>query len=315
MDVITSMIKKALEIWCRLVTLIINIYKTTENFESIRPKKIKHGSYKRNRSRSLQGMHKNKSRNQLEKSSKQITDLSHDCLAKIFNYLSLKEMLNVAHSNKYLKVATEISFRNVYGNHLMTLFDEDICYIETPTELQEKIKKSLQLLRCFGHFISGVKFETNRILSRSLRKHLISYLAKYCTDSLVKIQFDSITCNLLIKQFEFKNTFPKVQSVWLDFYETNTFNLIRPCFSFDVIFPNMEHLTIICNYSFLFEYFLDISFLRAIFTNVEIQTVERVDRSVYVYRECYMDQIFPESGSGPMHRKIYSKKQIRRMDS
>lgn len=314
MNLIIQFIKKALEIWCSLVTLIINAYKTTETFESVRPNRIKHGNCKRNRTRLAQEMYKKEGRNKLKASSTKITDLNSNCLVKILSYLTIDEMLSVAHSNNYLKEATKISFKKVYGNSLITLLHDDENYIVQP----EKIKKSLQFLRCFGPLISRVEIETNRTINRSLRKHLTKYLAKYCSNSLVEIWIDSITYNLLIKLFEFEDLFPNVKTVWFDLHKTNVFDTINACcfLSEYFIFPFMEHLTIILNYD---NNYLENDIIHEIFEDVKVNIryrfYQKYKRTIeYCRPEPYSDQIFPESGSGPVHRKMFSKKQMRRMD-
>lgn len=54
----------------------------------------------------------------LLESDKQITDMNQFWLEHIFMYLDLEDLLNVADSNKYLKLATNSPFIRKYGDKI-----------------------------------------------------------------------------------------------------------------------------------------------------------------------------------------------------
>lgn len=174
-----------------------------------------------------------------------IIDLNIDCLEYICKFLSLKELLRLAHSNKQLKAAAELAFSGRYGNMDIQLkkltpryycFDSVRCVPEYNYIEISGLRLSLQTIRCFGHLI---KILTIRpyidIVARWPFILLIRYVQKYCSKSLTDI---SIIWNkeIPVGCLEHLNkAFPKVKIVRIcdRYVGKNRLNKL---------FPNMESL-------------------------------------------------------------------------
>lgn len=208
-----------------------------------------------------------------------ITDVNNDCLEKVFRYLSLGDLLNVADSSKHLRAAAELTYSYKYGKKQLYIFELAIEWdqdIEIGDEINIKDwKRSYQILRCFGHLIS--KLDIWMLLSfvvfkkwpgkekcRTLFEHFISYVNEYCANSLTEIKIlgnmDG-TWDHLKKPFRLVDKlhmgggfekdllpklFPNVRSLVFDctwctgFVSIDSFNF--PCLeNMDLIYPSHHH--------------------------------------------------------------------------
>lgn len=125
-----------------------------------------------------------------------LTDVNGDCLEKIFMYLNLDDLLNIAHTNKQLKFAADLAFARKFGKCVMLLyihrvewnskfflFPNTVCIIDLQT--------SLRLLRCFGHLLSHLDIRCSSDFPNASYK-LTRYANEYCSESLTKIEFGAM---------------------------------------------------------------------------------------------------------------------------
>lgn len=125
-----------------------------------------------------------------------LTDVNDDCLEKIFMCLSLDDLLNIAHTNKQLKNAADLTFTRKFGkldmllyihrverNSKFFLFPNTVCIIDLQT--------SLRLLRCFGHLLAHLDIRCSSDSPTASYK-LTRYANEYCSESLTKIEFGAM---------------------------------------------------------------------------------------------------------------------------
>lgn len=206
----------------------------------------------------------------------ELTEISNDCLEKVFRYLSLGDLLNVADSNKQLRAAAELTYFYKYGkkkicvNYGVILINNKR---EPDIEMKDDIeindwKRSYQILRCFGHLISKLEFNMILIMfclsikSEKFRdsfQHVINYVNEYCADSLTELDAYGLVDGILdhlqkpfqlvenlhiggnFKKNLLTNLFPKVRS--LVFCYTWCPDLM----SIDSHFPCLESMDL-CHY-------------------------------------------------------------------
>lgn len=152
---------------------------------------------------------------------KKLTSLDNDCLEKIFKYLTLKDLLNVADSNKRLKQVADVVFALNYGAKELNLIDSNEVLgsnlIISSAEIHVgDLKSSLQVLRCFGQLISKVVVNRSGDSSHSNAHYnailgtLLIYVNEFCTESLTDIEIigdDKLRIDYL------DNSFTNVQRV------------------------------------------------------------------------------------------------------
>lgn len=146
-----------------------------------------------------------------------LTDLDIVCIEEIFEYLELKDLLNVADSNKRLCHASKFVFIRKYAR------DENlIC--------SDNIKRSLQTLRIYGSLISLLIVQ---FLEDKAQQYVIDYISEYCHESLNEIRF-----RVFYNFNGFKNPLKNVKSVILcSGIEFDKNWLLRS-------FPRMQKLTL-----------------------------------------------------------------------
>lgn len=90
-----------------------------------------------------------------------LTDLNLDCLETDFEYLGFSDLLNLADTNKRIRRATELVFIRKYQHKKLIindcLHDGQIYITDNSIEIHN-IKPCLQILRCFGPFITAIDF-------------------------------------------------------------------------------------------------------------------------------------------------------------
>lgn len=192
-----------------------------------------------------------------------ITDINIDCLEVVFKYLSIVDLLSIADSNKFLRNAAELVFILKYGKKRVDIFDLNSVRPEISTGMHtieiSGLKSSLQIIRCFGKFISKLKVSCSLadIENHISFNRLMTYISENCTESLTEIGlFDCLEGSL-------KNLipFPKVEKVCTDISDLSgsALNFLFPnmrylqfsvfCHanftSFDIHYPHLEHMEII----------------------------------------------------------------------
>lgn len=136
--------------------------------------------------------------------SMKLTDVNTDCLVRIFEYLRLDDLLNIAHTNKELKTAADLTFvssfkkERIYLDMLQKRTKTGRKRIPTRSHILESkdsnpdgehyriedLQTSLRLLRCFGHLIDRISIHLP-----DYSEHVVPYLTQFCADSLKDIEF------------------------------------------------------------------------------------------------------------------------------
>lgn len=125
------------------------------------------------------------------------SDINIDCQERIFEYLNLVDLLNIADSSKQFKTAANLVFARKYENELVNvgLFQPQRNQNQPTQEEIGRIlyaKTCLQLIRNFGHRITALKLEPIKDTSQedlfsSVFKCAINYIKEYCTELLTEI--------------------------------------------------------------------------------------------------------------------------------
>lgn len=82
-----------------------------------------------------------------------ITNIYYDCLERIFDFLDLESLLNVAKTCKRLQIAAAANFDDRFGKKIVELYD-----VEESDEIKvDDWVMILPFLRCFGSKIFNLK--------------------------------------------------------------------------------------------------------------------------------------------------------------
>lgn len=146
---------------------------------------------------------------------KTITTICYDVLERIFDFLDLESLLNVADTCKRLRIAAIAKF----GEMIQTKDMPDSCSIQSDTIVRRAeintsngyiqvtgLKFCLQFLRCFGAKVSkldGIIHDDNV----KHNEYINRYINQYCCDTLTSISMDfkKTTLANLSEQKPFKN--------------------------------------------------------------------------------------------------------------
>lgn len=174
-----------------------------------------------------------------------LTDVNVDCLEHIFKNLNLVDLLNVADSNKQLKLAADLVFESQFGKHSVSidLYPRHITFFEMDDRPRMFIaipwSFRYKVLRCFGHMIKKLDIYyydsyTSSYKNSKLIARIDHYVNEYCSDSLVELRLkdhDESTMKSLKKPFN------KVESICFDGGQlgNNLSNLNK-------WLPNLRHL-------------------------------------------------------------------------
>lgn len=163
-----------------------------------------------------------------------LDDLNIDCLGRIFMFLELNDLLNIADSNKYLKQTADVVFVSKYGRKNLSLHCICIPYKPRDWILVKELKSCLQLLRCFGKSISKLLLCSDSHNSTYVRlfKHIVGYCEEYCAEFLTDITI--VNGEKVMKLFQ--KPFPNVTAVRID-RTTLEKKLLNE------LFPKMESLS------------------------------------------------------------------------
>lgn len=175
--------------------------------------------------------------------------LGVDCLERIFRYLPLDDLLNVADSNKQLKEVAEMAFvlnhwntnLTISGNHPFKRPGFWTCSNHT---VSMNLKIILQVLRCFGHLILKLHIGSDEVLVTSLEfsnihiSHITSYIKLYCVESLTELNIRRKMPGGILNHFV--DPFPNVRSAFVQSSDLTNLSLVE-------LFPNMKCLTYRCD--------------------------------------------------------------------
>lgn len=144
-----------------------------------------------------------------------ITDINDRCLAHIFQFLGLGDLLNIVDSSKRFTNAANLVFTRKYKNRWNLQPSQE--RNGNATAIQGKnindLRTALKFLRCFGHALTTLDVN----ITDSSSKHcdvVLNYVNTFCASNLTEIE---ITGNSFILQSShFKKPFPKVEKVTLN---------------------------------------------------------------------------------------------------
>lgn len=209
--------------------------------------------------------------NRTEVEAKTITNIYYDCLERIFEFLDLKSLLNLAQTCKQLQIAAATKFGHEYGKGRIVISPYPIYennYIELSKHPHPYLNRinvrgletCLPFLRCFGAKVQHLHF-----ILQSKNNYADQYVNQYCADTLTRIEFYNHDRFLFTKPFknvevlDLYNTisirnelpnlvkwFPKLRHLKLD----HVFNNRSP---FGVRFPTLEEVTLFVHGNYLHE--------------------------------------------------------------
>lgn len=137
-----------------------------------------------------------------------ITDLNLNALEKIFDCLSLNDLLNIADTSKKFKQPADWVFRSKYGKRKIIFWRTNPSRCNHPVWPTDNIyidnfSLCFKILRSFGHAISKLDVNYLKINGNKCAK-IDYYVVKYCT-ALAEISFKHAgvnTLNCIVKPFE-----------------------------------------------------------------------------------------------------------------
>lgn len=196
-----------------------------------------------------------------DQKSEYISNICNELIDRIFDFLDLSSLLNVADTCKRLQIAAAAKFGDQYGHKSFVLyprysgFNRDYYFYDDHIEITNHV---LQLLRCFGAKILDLKMHDNT-------RKCNQYINQYCVDTLTTISL-SRCANLRIENFRmpfkkvvkvcisgsylgnslpnFVNLFPNLRYLEMDDNAIDENSVA-------VHFPHLEHLNL-CMYSKVF---------------------------------------------------------------
>lgn len=177
------------------------------------------------------------------------TDLNLDCLEKIFDRLTLRDLLNAADSSADFRNALRPVFELKYKSKLVTMekmrhSSRRPITIDRDGILIEDNETSFQFLRCFGDLISKLKLaHWPAIAGDNLRNQLgrvVNLIGQNCGENLEEITILDVQWIIWLDMKKCFKPFWNVQSVHIEGSMMREGMLNR-------LFPNMKSLTCVVN--------------------------------------------------------------------
>lgn len=117
-----------------------------------------------------------------------IVDVNIDCLECVFRSFGFKDILNGADSNSHLREAAALVYKRKYAKkelfiNLNSFGKLRSFNVDTNTILVNDLKTCFQILRCFGHLIPKLNFDS----FEAYTNQIIAYINEYCAESLTKM--------------------------------------------------------------------------------------------------------------------------------
>lgn len=170
--------------------------------------------------------------------AKTMENICYELLDRIFDYLELEDLLNLAGTSRRLQSAAAAKFGIKFGDKYIWFFKSDILetnrapgvYVNSDQIDVIGLKFSFRFLRCFGAKISNLEDPFSYIRN----DHFDRYVNQYCADTLINITS------------YYEGTFPvercprpfkKVQKI-----QISDANLGNQLTNFMKLFPNLRHL-------------------------------------------------------------------------
>lgn len=172
--------------------------------------------------------------------TKALSNIYYDCLERIFDFLDLESLLNVADTCKHLQVAAAVKFAYDFGDALVTMFPIGSTNRIENHACSKKIfvcgmTMCLSFLRCFGAQISKLSVFSGACMG------YYEYINQYCADTLIAIDLRYDYSHTIFHGV-FSKPFKRLQSVQL----MGT-NLNDHLLDYARWFPNVRDLNITDN--------------------------------------------------------------------
>lgn len=173
--------------------------------------------------------------------AKTITNICYEMVDRIFDFLDLESLLNVAQTCKRLQIAAAAKFGDEYGKnpvylHPSVFWKPSGIYMEHPLIQVAGLKFCLPFLRCFGSRIS-VSEINYRYATDTRSDHFDHYVNRYCADTLTSISFRSFWNKQTIPFDAFSKPFKNITKV-----ELRSIDLGNKFPKFVNLFPNLRRL-------------------------------------------------------------------------
>lgn len=216
-----------------------------------------------------------------------ITDLNDDCIEHIYEYLDLRDLLNVALSNTRLQCIADVVFERKY-DELGVVASKDKLELEFDegSKLQIDLAEFQDLLLVFGDLIFSIELEyvdhENRKYKKMFEK-VFDAITSHSLENLVEFKFHNIPKGWLNK---FTKPLPKVERVYFDDCQLGEKTLLL-----SDIFPKLGYLNKL-NYRNLVK-FKSRSISNGWF-NKSSKQIQSVQRSHFDDRTFPLSQIFPK---------------------
>lgn len=174
--------------------------------------------------------------------SVKITDLPDNCLEKVFRWLNIKDLLNLADANKKFKTAADLAYMSNFGKAMLFIDGFDpahthnsysaVCfefgYVFGHRIRTSYLKPTFQILRSFGHLISKLKIHIRD-------SYYEYYLDAHDDDSDVfQISFSRVFAYI----HEYAETLTGIEIRTSRYLSNDFFNFLEKPF------PNVENISI-----------------------------------------------------------------------
>lgn len=122
-------------------------------------------------------------------SSTKLTDINNDCLAHIFQYLNLVDLVNVADASKHMRQGVELAFNWKYGRKMVLFRDvkvskDQLCNVDSDYIRLCDVTFCLRFFRCLGHVIKALEINFTK-LDLDHRAVVDRYINRYCMYSKI----------------------------------------------------------------------------------------------------------------------------------
>lgn len=177
-----------------------------------------------------------------------ITDVNFDCLEKIFEYLNLTDLNNIAEAHVYFVAPARLVYKRQHGGKVVKIFDSShMISLYDATETIDNIvdATATSFLQNFGELVQKLRLDYSLGIIRNYGQHhwrqTERAIFEHCTKTLTEIQL--INCSGHVME-EIRKPFKKVTRVYI--YHINTELTIVKLSKW---FPNARQLELNCGAS------------------------------------------------------------------
>lgn len=150
-------------------------------------------------------MSKVEQRSNQSKDPLKITDLNDHCLQKIFGYLNVDSLFNVAVCNAYLRPAAAVAYERKFGALQVRIY-KNPCLSQTISRtiycdnliMLNGSEMCFPYLRCLGVSIRNLYVDYNH-WNQAQCDHIHQYVKEYCVSSLIYFELQNKQRGISIK--------------------------------------------------------------------------------------------------------------------